>query len=351
MKYCAFALVLSLLIGGCGQEPEAVKASRPVQVIKAALADAKPVWEFPAVISPRHETLLGFRIAGQVQERLVEVGNRVSQGELLARLDDTDLVLQVADVEAQLRGAGSELNNRRADLARLDNLRKARFVSPTDHDRAVNLFTEAQARVESFTARLALLRKQVTYSRLLAQADGVVIAVQAEPGQVVQAGAPLITLAGLETDALFEIPEHYRDNLLIDQEISVELWSRPTPTYLARIREVAPSADAGSRTYRVRATVLAKDQRMALGMSARVRLMATGAAPRIRIPLSALYQKEGKTAVWVLDPQASTVSLREVATGGPDTGGSVAVQGVEAGELVVISGVHDLRDGQKVRQL
>lgn len=327
------------------------KASRLVRVVEAERVDTKSLWEFPAVIGPRREALLGFRVAGQLQERLVEVGDRVAKGDLLARLDDTDLVLRVADAEAQLRGADSELNNRQADLARLDDLRKARFVSPTDHDRAVNLFAESQARVASFTARLALLRKQVAYSRLLAQEDGMVIAVHAEPGQVLQVGAPLITLAGVETDARFEIPEHYRNNLLLGQDISVELWSRPAPAYLARIREVAPAAAADSRTYQVRATVLDRDQQMALGMSARVRLMATGAEPRIRIPVSALYQKEGKPAVWVLDPQSSTVSLRGIASGGPDTGGSVVVRGVEAGELVVISGVHDLRDGQKVRQM
>lgn len=346
------ALALAVALTGCKETksaaPETVEA-RPVRLATVALEPATETVRYPAVIRPRVEADVGFRVGGKVVARLVEVGARVEPGMALARIDPTDLQLQIKASEAQLASARSDAANARSDFARYSSLRQGEWTTRQEYDRRKTALDKAEARVREVEAQLRVLNNSSRYATLTADAAGVVTATLVEPGQVVAQGQTALRVARLgEVEAVANIPEQQVAGLS-QRALSVELWAQPGSAIPGTLRELSPSADPGTRTYQARIALETPPPGVQLGMTATVTARLDHGGMVARLPISALTQREQQPAVWVLPPSADRLELRPVAVAAYAGDLVLVAGGLKDGERVVTAGVHKLDAGQKVR--
>lgn len=345
-------IALTAVLGACTQaaenKPEDV---RTVRVLTVGVANGARRIEYAAEVRPRHEIRLGFRVGGKMTERLVEVGTRVKAGQLVARLDAADLSLAEQSAAAQVASLQAERDLAQADFQRYQELRARNFISQAEFERRSNAFTTAESRLEAARAQHRQLANQVGYAALAADTAGVITAVEAEAGQVVAPGQTVARLARPgEKEVAFAVPEAQRELFERAVELEVALNARPGKTWRARLRELSPIADAATRTYTARATILGAGDEVELGMSARAALAVDGKVKRIEVPISALYARGDQPQVFVVGAD-STVQPRAIRTGGVSGERIVVESGLNAGDVVVAAGAQLLRPGQKVRVL
>ncbi|KGM54461.1 RND transporter [Lysobacter arseniciresistens ZS79] len=341
-------LALATLGAGCGTDDAAVERARPVLVTQPGTADgAAP--SFAGDVRAREESPLSFRVGGKIVERMVDVGDHVSRGDVLATLDAGDLQARARAARAQLAAAEAELARARADQARFAALAQDRLVSRSAVDAQNAAATAAQGQVDAARAELEVAGNQAGYSQLRANADGVIAARHVEAGQVVGAGQPVFTLAADGArEVVFAVPEGTVDAIRPGQAVQVELWSHPDKRWPGRVREVAPMADPASRTFAARAVVDAPAGTLELGQSARVHI-DTGDGGGLSVPLSALQRTgDDAVAVFVVEPAGSTLKLQPVRIGPYGNERVPVTAGLAADAWVVAAGGHLLREGQKV---
>lgn len=343
----------ALGLAGCkaGAEGAAapVEEVRPVRVATVKLQPADDVVRYPAVIRPRVEADVGFRIAGKVVERLVNVGARVDEGTPLARLDPTDVELQLRAAEAQLASAKADAANARADFQRYSQLRQGDWATQQEFDRRKAAQDKADARVREAEAQVKVVANSARYTTLLADGPGVVTEVLVEPGRVVAPGSTAFRIARLgELEAVANVPEHQVAGLP-ERALAVELWSLPGVAVDAALRELAPSADAGTRTFQARVTLTAPPPTVQIGMTATLVAVKGRGGAVARLPMTALTQRGHDPAVWVVDTDAGKLELRPVQVAAFAGGEVVVAGGVRDGERVVTAGVHKLDPSVKVR--
>jgi RND family efflux transporter MFP subunit len=352
------AVSAAALLAGCTKEPEPKPEDiRPVRVLRIGETAAARSLEFAGELRPRHEIRLAFRVGGKIAERLVEVGSRVRAGQPVARLDPADLALAAASARAQAAGLETERNLAAADLKRYRDLREKNFISQADFERRASELEASQARLEAALAAARQSANQAAYAVLLADGAGVITAIEAEAGQVVAAGQTVARLARSgELEALFAVPEAQRQLVQDASEFSVTLSALPGKKWQARLRELSPAADPATRTYAARATVLGAGSEVELGMSARVTASVKSAAPRIEVPVAALYSRGDQPQVFLVDFDGTTGAVGTVRPQAVKTAGisdeRVAIEaGLKAGDVVVAAGAALLRAGQRVRVL
>jgi membrane fusion protein, multidrug efflux system len=337
------------LLAACGNEAPAPEEIRPVRTLTVGVASGVAALDLAGEVRARHEIAQSFRMGGKLVERRVDVGSVVKAGDLLAQLDGADVALNVAAVGAQLEAAKTEVAQLELNLRRARDLLAQRFVSQAEVDSRQSAFDAGQRKLEQVQAQLRIAQNQSGYSRLLAEAAGVVTSVEAEAGQVVAAGQTVVRIArAAEREIVVDVAEARRGEVRVGQMATVSLWAAPGASFKGRVREVSPAADALTRTYRARIQLLDADERVRLGMSASVRLLVDeGKASTVRLPLSALYGEGAAARVWILD-QDHRVRARSVKVLDAEAA-SLQVEGLQRGEVVVTAGVHLLREGQKVR--
>ncbi len=357
MKTRHFVLIVtcSLALAACSDRPPPEDPIRSVKLMTVQADALGAHTEYAGDVRARLESRLGFRVGGKLVERPVDVGQRVAAGQLLARLDAQDLALGSQAAQAQVAAARTQRDLAAADLKRFADLRRQGFVSGAEMERREATLKAAEATLQQAQAQGAVQGNQATYARLAADAAGVVVAVEAEVGQVVGAGTPVVRLArDGARDVVIAVPEDRVALLGGGQEATVRFWAEahngPSPDGVrATVREVAASADPVTRTYQVK-LALPEDASVPLGATAYVRFAAKGpaAASVIKVPTSALLKVGDGTAVWVFDPASSTVQTRTVQVLTAD-GNEVAIAaGLQPGDEVVAAGVHVLSPGQKV---
>jgi RND family efflux transporter MFP subunit len=349
LRIIPLALVLPLLLAACQEQPkEVARPDRPVLVQTVALEARAQERTFVATIRPRIESDLGFRVAGKVARRLVNVGDTVAAGQVLAALDPTDLRLQVEQAEAEAAAAGAALAQAQAELTRLSTLRGQGWSTAASYDRQAAATEEARSRLARAERAVSLVRNALSYAGLSADVAGVVTAVLVEPGQVVSPGQAVVRVAQSgEKEAVVAIPEAGVAGLR-DAAASLTLWSSPDRRYEARLRELSASADPATRTYLARFALPDADDAVRLGMSATVTLRTGSEAPVARVPLSALFNQGSGPAVWVVGPDGRPV-LRPVEVEAYGAAEVVIRAGLQAGDRVVTLGVQKLDPGQRVR--
>lgn len=345
-------LLLSAFLAACSKPAPPPADVRPVRAMTLAAAATGSSAEFSGDVRPRYESRLGFRVGGKISARKVDVGSVVQRGTLLMQLDPQDLRLGQAQAQATLRAAETNFELAQAELKRYQGLRAQNFVSQAVLDEKVAAARSSQSNVESSRAALRAQSNQTGYASLVSDVDGVVTAIDAEVGQVVAAGTPVVRVARTdEKEVVIGVPEDQVGALRKVSEIRVRLWADPNASIPGRIREVSPMADPATRTYMVKVTVPARED-VRLGMTAVVQLLQRADGPdaaRLRVPTSALYQDKGVTSVWVVENGA--VHLKPVRVGGVAGNDVVLAGGVQAGQVVVTAGVNLLKEGQKVRIL
>jgi RND family efflux transporter MFP subunit len=348
LKALAAVSLLPLLAACQDQAISAIaKSERPVQVQQVAFRTDNASREFVGVVRARHETDLGFRVAGKITDRIVNAGDRVRTGDLIARLDPEDLRLQVASAEAEISAAKSNFAQASSDEERFTSLKARGYAAVADYERKKSARDEAESRLERARRSLDLARNQLTYAELRADAEGVITATLAEPGQVVAIGQAVVRLAQQgEMEAAVALPDTWLTEAR-QSRASVRLWSGPAQSFTARLRELTPQADPSTRTYAARFTIEQPDDSVVLGMTAILTL--SHPAPAVaKLPLAAVLDRGTGPAVYVVD-KAGMLELRpvEVASFTGDT--ALLTAGVHGGERVVTLGVQKLGAGQKVR--
>ena len=337
-------------LAACSKPAPPVEDIRPVRVIQLVVDAGAERSQFAGDVRPRYESQLGFRVGGKIIERKVDVGATVKRGTVLMRLDPQDVKLAETQARATLRAAETERELAAADYKRHVNLRTQNFVSQAVLDAKQSALKAAQANVEAARAGLRGQSNQASYTTLIADIDGVVTALEAEVGQVVQAGTPVVRVARTaEKEVVIGIPEDKVERLRQSADVVVRLWAAADQTIPGKIREIAPMADAATRTYTVK-VALPERADVRLGMSATVEL-ATGAAPTggLRVPLTALVNHQGASSVWIVENGA--VRLVPVQVAGQVDNDVLVSGAVRAGQNVVTAGVNLLKPGQKVRIL
>jgi RND family efflux transporter MFP subunit len=347
------SLILSILVVGCSREAPLATPVRAVRTLVVSDTGGTIEREFAADIRARVESRLGFRVSGKVARRLVELGQPVRAGQVLVQLDPQDLRLQQDAARAGLAAAEATALQADADLKRFTELKSQGFISQAELDRHVTAQASAQAALRQARAQAGVQGNQTSYAALVADASGVTTSVDVEPGQVVQAGQPVLTLAqDGPRDAVFYVPEDMGTVVrpLVGQPGAIKVRRWGTSAWVpAMVREVAAAADPVSRTYQVKADI--GKAGFELGQSASVAFSAPArVANGVRIPLHALAERNGQSVVWVLDAKTMSVQPVPVTTG--DIIGNVILiaRGLRPGQEIVTAGVHVLNPGQIVKR-
>ena len=295
---------------------------------------------------------MSFRIGGQLVRRVVDAGDRVKRGDVLAELDPGDARLEVEAAQAQAAAADAELARASAERKRFDTLAKDQLVSRSAAEAQDATYAAAAGQARAARAQLDIARNQRDYTHLRAPRDGVIATRNAEAGQTVTSGQVVYTLAGdAGREVAIALPESRIREFVVGQPVLVELWSKPGERLPGRIREIAAAADPQARTYAAR---IALDARAAtevdLGQSARVYVATqrTTKDATLRLPLSALQRgPNGATAVWVVDA-SGRLHLTPVRIGPYGEESVPVLSGVRASDWIVAAGGHLLREGQAV---
>ena len=354
-SFIALALAAALL-AGCSRSEVPAADVRPVRALTLAAGSVGASAEFSGDVRPRYESRLGFRVGGKISARKVDVGTVVKKGQMLMQLDPQDLRLGQQQAQANLRAAQTNYELARADMKRYQDLRSQNFVSQAVLDQKVAAAHSSQASAEAARALLREQANQTGYASLVSDADGVVTAIDAEVGQVVQAGTPVVRVARTdEKEVVIGVPEDQVEQLRHMGEVKVRLWADPNRSIPGTIREVSPVADPATRTYTVKVSIPPSED-VRLGMTAVVALApqaGAAAGTQLRAPLSALVQNQGGSAVWVIDNAngAQQVRLQPVQVAGVAGNEVLLGGGVRPGQAIVTAGVNLLKNGQKVKIL
>ena len=345
-------LLLAALVSACGKQPAAPEPERAVRTQLVSTGVASASHEYAAEVRPRVESRLSFRVAGKLASRSVNLGDTVKPGQVLARIDAQDLKLAEAAASAAVAAARTNRDQAGQDYKRFVDLQRQGFISAAELERRDSAFKAAQAQLEQAKAQADVQGNQAGYAQLVADAPGVVTGVFAEPGQVLGAGTPVVSVAlDGPRDIVFSVPEdklaQVRDAAAKAGALKVRLWGSDK-TWPLTLREVAAAADPVTRTFLIKADAGKLDVK--LGQSATVVLELPSIAGVVKLPIAAVLQQGGKTSVWVLDGPSMTVKPVPVQVGGADGNDVVIAGGLSAGQEVVVAGVHVLNPGQKVKR-
>jgi RND family efflux transporter MFP subunit len=344
-------IVLAAALAGCEKKVARAPEPRPVRtVIVAAPADGETV-AFTGQIRAKDQVNLAFRIGGRMIERPVNVGDTLTAGQVVARLDSQDEQNSLRSAEAALASAEAALTQARLAFGRQQELLKNGWTPRARFDDAHEALRTAQAQVDSAEAQLRLAQDRLGYTVLRADSDGAVTATGASAGEVIRAGDMIVRLAGTQRlDAVFDVPEQLIRSGPRNPVVALALGDDPRIEATGSVREVAPQADQATRTFQVKVAINNPPDGMKLGATVTGRIKL--AAPQgVAVPASALTEGDGRPAVWVVDRQTDTVSLRAVDVARYDPAAVIVSRGLERGDVVVTAGVQMLRPGQKVRLL
>jgi RND family efflux transporter MFP subunit len=340
-------IALTVVTAGCNSETRTPEPVRPVlsTVLEPARPDSAVVL---GTVDARFKNELSFRLLGRLIERPVNVGDSVARGETLAVLDSTALELAMRSAQADLAKSQAQFVN----ASGIEDRQRILIASNTTTKAMLDSAEQARAGAEASVARAeANLKKaleQLGYAKLTSDFAGVVTAVGAEVGQVVQPGQTVVTVARPDIrEAVVDIGADLPLPLRVGLPFTVSLLLQPDVQIQGEIREIAPQADAATRMQRVRIALNDPPPSFRLGATVTAAL-GRDLPSTLRVPASAVLTRDGEDCVWVVDLPESTVSLRKVTLSREGREIDV-ISGLDAGTRVVTAGTHSLTPGQHVR--
>lgn len=345
----AVLLVVAAAVSGCDRPVPPTSQARPVRTVTVEQRAAGEIVSLTGQVRAKDQASLAFRLDGRMTERLVDVGDVVKAGEVVARLDPQIQQSALRSAQGSLSSVEAQLNEARIDFWRQQELLKDGWASRAKFDAAQHKFEALQAQVEAARAQVRIAQEQLGYTVLAADAAGAVTAVGAEPGEVVHAGGMIVQVARQGgRDAVFDVPEQLMRTGPRPAVVEIALTNDPHIKATGRVREISPQADSATRTFQVKVGIIDPPDAMRLGSTVSGRITLSAPAG-VEVPASALTRSGGAPAVWVVDPHSQTVTLRNVDVVRYDPASIVISQGLEKGDVVVTAGAQTLRPGQKVQ--
>ena len=344
-------LLLCVLLVACEKALELPQPPRPVLTMVVGAQSTLSEMALVGEVRPRYESSQGFRVAGKVIERKVDIGAQVKKGQVIARLDAADANLRVAAALADVRAAEASHALAVAEVDRQRQLFAKKFISASALDIREAELKSANARLSQVKAQANVSSNQTNYTNLTADRDGVVTMIRAEPGQVVEAGEVVVQIANIkDVEVLVAVPESRMAEVQLNAIATIKMWANLQQSYTGVVREIAPAADSATRTFNVRVSIKNANEAVKLGMTAGVKFTApaTSQEADLLIPTSALTEINAKKVVWVIDAE-NKAQLREVQAGQFREDGVLILRGLQAGEKIAIAGVHTLIKNQKVQ--
>jgi RND family efflux transporter MFP subunit len=348
--WLAGTVVMSLLLAACGKKAPEVDQAMPVIALPVQAVDGVSAGRFPGDIHARYEMPLSFRVGGQLTARYVNPGDLVKKGQALAQLDPTDAGNQLAAAKAALDAAEHRLLFATQQRDRDEAQSKQNLISHLQLEQTQDAYASALAARDQAKQQFELAQSQSRYTTLIADHDGAITSRQADTGQVLSAGQAVFGFAWSgEREVYLDVPESRIDGIVIGQVAKVTLPALPGRVFDARVREMSPAADPQSRTYLVKLTIDRPADMLQLGMTADVVLQAVKtSSTAISIPVTALFHQGEHPAVWVVRPADATLELRPVIIDRYGEHDVLIASGLQAGERVVMQGVHTVSIGEKV---
>ena len=349
-RIVAVALI-SAILAGCDKPTPAASAARPVRTTTVERPVEGETISLTGQVRAKDQVNLAFRLDGRMIERPVSVGDVLTAGQVVARLDSQNQQNALQSAQANLASANAALTEARLTFSRQQDLLEHGWTPRAKFDEAQQALVAAQAQVDSAQAQVRIAQNQLSYTALSADAPGAITAVGAEAGEVVHAGQMVMQVARQGgRDAVFDVPEELIRTGPRGPLVELVLTNDPQVRATGRVREVSPQADPTTRTFQVKVGITNPPEALRLGstVTGRIKLSAPSG---VQVPASALTEADGRPAVWVVDPQSKVVSLRNVDILRHDAASVVISEGLETGELVVTAGVQTLHPGQKVRLL
>ncbi len=362
MKMMSAIVVGGVLIAGAGaaafgvislpaQEAAAVSDPRrepPLVRWAPAAPVANSERSFTGTVGARVESNLGFRVPGKIVERLADVGEEVTAGQPLMRIDDADLQLALAAKRSAVAAAHAVYVQVNADEKRYAALVKNGIAaSPQRYEQAKSALDTAAAQLAVAEAEARVAENEATYAVLVADADGTIVETFGEPGQVVLPGQTVARLAHAgPREAVVALPETIRPE--IGSPAEAQLYGEEGRVYTAHLRQLSHSADAQTRTYEARYVLEGEAAAAPLGATVTIRIANEKNQAQVQVPLGAVLDNGEKTGVWLLVDAGSAVTFRPVELVRLRDEAAV-VTGLDLGDPVVSLGAHLLQEGARVR--
>lgn len=347
----AMAVVAALSLTGCGQQTQQAEQPQLVKAIQVGSERAgTTAGTYSGTVKGRYQSNLSFQAGGRITARNVQLGSQVHAGDVLMTVDPKDVAQAVNQTQAKVDAAAAQLQLAQSNLNRYQQLYDMDAISASVLDQYQTAYDQASAQYNQALAAQQAQENQLSYTQLTADADGVISAVSAEVGQVVAAGQTVVTLVHSgDLEVQVNVPENKLADFPVGKNVTVTFWALQNQQAAGVVREVAPMADAASRTYQVNISLPNPPDGMQLGMTATVANGSEQAAAEdtFVLPLAAIYQTGDTPQVWIVGKD-KTLSLKDVTV--QDFGdNTVKVTGLSRGDVVVTAGVHMLSEGQKVR--
>jgi RND family efflux transporter MFP subunit len=357
--------------------------SRPAEVATAKVTKTEvsaeaagsnagaPLLNASGYVVARRKAVVSAKIQGRLSSLKVEEGSRVSEGEIIARLEDRDYLAQVERAEAAIQRAEADLLEARRQARVAEGLTREQIGTKDALDAAESRVTVAQAAVRQAKADAEFYRAILANTEIRAPFSGTVVKKMAEVGESVApippgvnistASGAIVALADLDTlEVEVDVAESNVAKLGADQPAEVSVEAFPDRKYKGRLRQVIPTADRTKATVQVKVTILDKDKDLKPEMSARVQFTekAAPAAPRtagakavmqsvVTTPESAIVTRDGKTIAFeVLEGR---VKVRPVEVASKSGGVARIKSGLYGGETLVDAPGRELKDGDPVR--
>lgn len=339
---------VAIFFTACEKAPEPPLPPRPALVMKVGehiAGDQGMV--LAGEVKSRYESNIGFRIAGKITKRFVDVGAKVKEGQMIASIDASDVNLSASAAAADVTAAEANLTLAKAELERQRQLFEKKFISKSALDIREAEYKISEAKLKQAKSQYSVSNNQSQYTHLLADRAGVVAQINAEPGEVISAGQMIAQIVDYNNiEVLLAVPESRMRNIKTGNKVTIKLWANIDKTYQGEIREVSPAASSTTRAFDVRVTIDQPDENFKIGMTAGVDF-GGGSTVNIAIPNTALTEIDGVKTIWVISKDGVAMP-RQVDAGQFTESGVEILSGLKAGETIAIAGVHTLVKGQRV---
>jgi len=355
------AMVAALCVSGCAK-PAATPLPPPiVQVAELAPTNVPLFTEIIGQVDSPENAQVRARVEAFVEEVLFIEGREVNQGDVLFKLDDRPVAQRLAAAEAGLAEAKAALNKYEKDVARLTPLAAKRAIPQQDLDNALASVEVGKASVLAAEARVQSAELELSYCQVKAPITGLIGAKQVAIGDLVGKGEPTLMATISSRDPMWfycSISEaQYLRAEAATQRKGLKMGDLPITLILAdgsihpekgKFVFIDRAVDVKTGTLRLRAEFRNTDRVLRPGLFGRIRVDLGVRPDSILVPERAVTELQGKNFVWVVDSE-NKASQRPVQVGEQVGGSLLILEGLKAGERIVVEGIQKVREGSPVQ--